>query len=395
MKFDNLLRYAVRITDAYSGDKPLHIWFKEFFRANPQMGSRDRKLVSEMLYCFYRLGHSLKSIPAPERILCGLFLCNGEPTESMQYLLPQWHGAMGRPVAEKIRILQEKYPDFSAAQIFPWQDRLSAGIDHQQFCLSFLKKPDLFIRVRAGRERVVAEKLNKSKFVFRAWETTEQLLFKTYSFLNGIRLEGVIDLNRDAVIQDLSSQKTGRFLKMSALDPEKIIRAWDCCAASGGKSILLADLYPTLDLTATDIRKTILENLRIRFAEAGIKRYQAYPVDLTVEKELPEQSFDLIVADLPCTGSGTWSRTPESLYFFDPRSIDSYRDRQQKMLSHIVRCLKPGGLLVYITCSVFAAENEEMLNHLQAAGKFQNMGQEMISGYTERADSLFAAAFKK
>jgi 16S rRNA (cytosine967-C5)-methyltransferase len=395
MKFDNLLRYAVRITDAYSGDKPLNIWLKEFFRANPQMGSRDRKLVSEMLYCFYRLGHSLKSIPAPERILCGLFLCNEEPTESMQYLLPQWHGAMARPIAEKIRILQEKYPDFSAAQIFPWPDRLSGGIDHQQFCLSFLKKPDLFIRVRAGRERIVAEKLDKSKLAFREWETSEQLLFKTFSFLNGTRLEGVIDLNRDAVVQDLSSQKTGRFLKMTSFDPEKIIRAWDCCAASGGKSILLADLYPTLDLTATDIRKTILENLRIRFSEAGIKRYQAYPVDLTVEKELPEQSFDLIVADLPCTGSGTWSRTPESLYFFDPRSIDSYRDRQQKMLAHIVRCLKPGGLLVYITCSVFAAENEVVLNHFPDAGKFQHMEQEMISGYTERADSLFAAAFRK
>ncbi|MDP4131186.1 MAG: methyltransferase domain-containing protein [Bacteroidota bacterium] len=395
MKFDNLLRYAVRIIDAYSGEKPLHIWLKEFFRANPQMGSRDRKLVSEMVYCFYRLGHSLKNIPVHERILSGLFLCNETPMEALQYLIPEWNEAIDRTLEDKIRLLQEKYPDFSIEQIFPWQNLLSEGIDHRQFCLSFLKKPDLFIRVRAGKEQTVSEKLGKGKLVFREQDPGEGLLFKSYSFFNGTRLEDVIDLNRDAVVQDLSSQKTGRLMCIPDLDPEKIIRAWDCCAASGGKSILLADLYPTLDLTVSDIRKSILENLRIRFVQAGISRYQALMMDLTLEKDLPKQSFDLIVADLPCTGSGTWSRTPESLYFFDPQKVESYRDRQQQMLSNIIRCLKPGATLVYITCSVFAAENEQILERMLEDGSFQRTGQEMITGYRERADSLFAGRFKK
>ncbi|MDP4248815.1 MAG: methyltransferase domain-containing protein [Bacteroidota bacterium] len=395
MKFDNLLRYAVRIIDAYSGEKPLHIWLKEFFRANPQMGSRDRKLVSEMVYCFYRLGHSLKNIPVHERILSGLFLCNETPMEALQYLIPEWNEAIDRTLEDKIRLLQEKYPDFSIEQIFPWQNLLSEGIDHRQFCLSFLKKPDLFIRVRAGKEQTVSEKLGKGKLVFREQDPGEGLLFKSYSFFNGTRLEDVIDLNRDAVVQDLSSQKTGRLMCIPDLDPEKIIRAWDCCAASGGKSILLADLYPTLDLTVSDIRKSILENLRIRFVQAGISRYQALMMDLTLEKDLPKQSFDLIVADLPCTGSGTWSRTPESLYFFDPQKVESYRDRQQQMLSNIIRCLKPGATLVYITCSVFAAENEQILERMLEDGSLQRTGQEMITGYRERADSLFAGRFKK
>src|SRR6185437_9011537 len=212
MKFDNLLRYAVRVIDAYSGEKPLHIWLKEFFRANSQMGSRDRKLVSEMVYCFYRLGHSLKNIPVHERILSGLFLCNETPIQTLQYLVPEWNKAIDRTLEDKIRLLQEKYPDFSTEQIFPWQDLLSEGIDHRQFCLSFLKKPDLFIRVRAGKEQTVSEKLGKGKVVFREQGLDEGLPFKSYSFLNGTRLEEVFDLNRDAVIQDLSSQKTGHLM---------------------------------------------------------------------------------------------------------------------------------------------------------------------------------------
>ena len=69
MKFDNLLRYAVRILAAYAGEIPLHSFLKNFFRENPQMGSRDRKQVSEMCYCFFRMGHALKNISAEERIL--------------------------------------------------------------------------------------------------------------------------------------------------------------------------------------------------------------------------------------------------------------------------------------------------------------------------------------
>ena len=394
MKYDNLLRYAVRVVDAYNGEKPLHIWLKDFFRANPQMGSRDRKLVSEMAYCFYRLGHSLNRAETGGRILAGLFLCNELPLPALEYLKPEWHEAIGKPVEEKIEILRKTFPDFSIEQIFPFENLLSKGVDHSAWCLSFLKKPELFIRIRKGKEEAVLSKLLEKKVVFKEHIPDDQLFFKALSFPNGTRLDEVLDLNREAVVQDLSSQKTGSFMKMPDADPEKIIHAWDCCAASGGKSILLADLYPTLDLTVSDIRKSILENLRKRFAEAGIIRYQAFEGDLTVEKEVPRQLFNLIIADLPCTGSGTWSRTPEALYFFNPDTIAQYRKRQDRILSNVLCNLKPGGMIVYITCSVFAAENEQVSESLAGRG-FQMVKQNMIPGYADRADCLFASCFRK
>jgi 16S rRNA (cytosine967-C5)-methyltransferase len=395
MKYDNLLRYAVRVVDAYSGEKPLHIWLKDFFRANPQMGSRDRKLVSEMVYCFYRMGHALKGISAEECIQAGLFLCNEEPVEALGYLKPEWNEAAGKTIEEKIAILKERYPDFSPEQIFPFGNLLSEGVDYAAYCLSYLKKPELFIRVRKGKEEITGAKLREHKIAFSEPEPDSRLLFKAYSFANGTRLDEVLDLNREAVVQDLSSQKTGSLMKLPEADPERAIRAWDCCAASGGKSILLADLYPMLDLTVSDIRKTILENLRKRFAGAGIKRYRAFQIDLTRQADIPGESFDLILADLPCTGSGTWSRTPESLYFFDPGTLDDYSRRQKIILSNITGNLKAGGMLVYITCSVFAAENEEVVRELEANGELQMVSRQMIAGYADRADSMFAAVFGK
>ena len=120
MKFDNLLRYALRIIAAYAGEKPLHIWLKDFFRANPQMGSSDRKLAGEMVYCFYRLGHSAGISPESDRILTGLFLSNDAPMELLTYFRPEWNEAIAIPLEDKLNKVREKFPDFSPAQIFPW-----------------------------------------------------------------------------------------------------------------------------------------------------------------------------------------------------------------------------------------------------------------------------------
>ena len=153
MIIDNLLRYAVRILDMYSGDIPLQGWLKNFFRENPQMGSRDRRQVTEMVYCYYRMGHSLKNISKRERIITGLFLTNIKKSRSWNSSSPEWYELVERPVEEKLEIVRMKFPDFDLLEIFPWKNLLSAGIDHRAYCLSFLEKPRLFIRVRPGKEK--------------------------------------------------------------------------------------------------------------------------------------------------------------------------------------------------------------------------------------------------
>ena len=387
MKFDNQLRYGTSIIASYQGEIPLHAWLKNFFREHKQMGSKDRKLLSNMVYGFYRLGHAIKDFPVEERILIGLFLCNDSPHELLQYFRPDWNGQIARPLAEKIAILQESGIAFEPADIFPWKDELSEGIDHEAFCLSFLRQPDLFLRIRPGHEKEVLQKLEgRGEFIPPF----------TLRLPNGFNVEACFTPDREVVIQDYSSQRMAPFLQITVAHPFPIpLSFWDACAASGGKSILAFDLHPLIDITVSDIRESILHNLRERFRQAGIKKYHSFVANLAMAPGPAgnRPSCDLILADVPCTGSGTWSRTPEDLYFFHPKKIGHYSELQKRIVANILPDMKKGANLVYSTCSVFKKENEETLSFIRDSFSLQPDRMECIKGYDQQADSMFAARF--
>ncbi|HTR29141.1 MAG TPA: hypothetical protein VMH27_07720 [Puia sp.] len=383
MRFDNQLRHATRIIETYSGDQPLHMWLKEFFRANRQMGSRDRKELSALVYGFYRLGHSLRGLPVPDRLLAGLYLCTDQPSDLLRHFRPDWNPQSSLP--EKIGQTSIRIND-----IFPWKDELSESVDHQAFCLSFLRQPDLFLRIRPGQHDTVL-----STPAVRAFEFIPP---STVRLPNGFDVESCFTPDHEVVIQDYSSQQIAGFLQPPnspgpLTNPEFF---WDACAASGGKSILAYDIFPNLHITASDIRPAILQNLRTRFTAAGIRQYLTFVADLATQPPPASAAgADLILADVPCTGSGTWSRTPEALYFFDPAAIGQYRDRQRAILRHIAPQLAPDASLVYCTCSVFKKENEEMTEWIQSTFRLQTQLCSTVIGYPQHADTLFAARFHK
>jgi 16S rRNA (cytosine967-C5)-methyltransferase len=150
-------------------------------------------------------------------------------------------------------------------------------------------------------------------------------------------------------------------------------------------------------LTVSDTRKNILENLKKRFTKAGIKNYHSFVSDLSISR--PQQSIlekqDLIIADVPCSGSGTWARTPEQLYFFTKKKIDDYAILQQKIVSNAIKVLNENGYLLYITCSVFKKENEDNMDFIQKNLNLQLIKSEYLQGDQMQADTLFAALFKK
>lgn len=404
MKFDNQLRYAVTIVSSYRGEMPLHAWLKNFFRENKQMGSKDRRLVSNMVYGFYRLGHALRGLPAQDRILLGLFLCNEAPGELLQYFRPAWNEQINLPLEEKIRVCRSSGLAFEPAEIFPWKDELSEAIDHEAFCLSFLRQPDLFLRIRPGYEKEVLGKLSPASAPY------EFIPPFTLRLPNGFKVEEWWTPDKEVVVQDYSSQRIASFLQLSPVtagaSPSVARPApafWDACAASGGKSILAFDLNPGIDITVSDIRESILRNLHHRFRSAGIGKYHSFVADLAVQPN-PSGSrqgasaelrvaYDLILADVPCSGSGTWSRTPEELYFFDPKKIGYYSGLQKNIVSNILPRLSKGASLVYSTCSVFKKENESMAALIRDAYGLQQDRMETIKGYDLRADSMFAARF--
>jgi len=159
---------------------------------------------------------------------------------------------------------------------------------------------------------------------------------------------------------------------------------------------MLHDYYPEVDLTVSDKRESIIVNLKKRFKDAGITNYKSFVADLTASDfGLRSSDFNLIICDAPCTGSGTWSRTPEQLFYFEKEKISHYAALQKKIISNIIAHLKPGGFLLYITCSVFKKENEEVVDFIKQEFHLQLVKMELLKGYDKKADTMFAALLVK
>ena len=380
-RYHSYLNSAKAILNEYRGDEPFSSFLKKHFSANKKFGSKDRKQVSHLCYCYFRLGKAVLNLPAKERILAGLFLCSTLDNEILAALKPEWNEKVNDNVETKLQTV-----GIGSTASFPWEDELSSGIDHAAFSLSFLTQPDLFLRLRPGKEDMVKRKLKNAGIPFTA------LQGQCLALPNAAKVDNVLELDSDAVVQDYSSQLTGTFLKSKIKNQKPEISVWDCCAASGGKSIMVKDLLGKVDLAASDIRESILSNLKKRFASAGIESYKAFVTDLSIQtSNLNLQTFDLIICDAPCTGSGTWSRTPEQLYYFDIAEINRYASLQKRIASNALKNLIPGGYFLYITCSVFKKENEEVVDCLLQNNSLNLISMKTIDGYSHRADSMFVA----
>jgi 16S rRNA (cytosine967-C5)-methyltransferase len=379
------LNSTVQILNQYKGKEPFALFIKKHFSINKKHGSKDRKQISHLCYCYFRLGKSLPGVPVRERILAGLFLCSEEPNEMLSELKPEWNEKIKLSVDEKYSLLNID----SIFNVFPWDKDLSTDIDFEKFCRSFFVQPDLFLRLRPGHENAVRKKLLRAAIHFK--EITPFCL----SIPNNSKIENSIELDKEAVVQDYSSQRVGDFFRTAFSQESSAVHAWDCCAASGGKSLLLYDINRHIDLTVSDTRESILVNLKKRFLKAGIKRYKSFVADLAENLQLPGSNYDLIICDAPCTGSGTWGRTPERLYFFDQEKIEQYASLQKKIVMNIIPHLKEKGYLVYITCSVFKKENEEIVGFIKNKFRLEMVKTELLKGYDKKADTMFSALFRK
>jgi 16S rRNA (cytosine967-C5)-methyltransferase len=143
-------------------------------------------------------------------------------------------------------------------------------------------------------------------------------------------------------------------------------RIWDCCAAPGGKTLMFALRLPTAEILATDVspRRLALTTARLH----------QYPYAARVRTEVADAStsatgpiFDLILCDVPCSGTGTLGRNPEIRHRLRPEEFARQAARQNAILSGALRRLAPGGRIVYSTCSLEPEENEQVVQAVASA----------------------------
>jgi 16S rRNA (cytosine967-C5)-methyltransferase len=385
--YPSYIKSTSTILSLYKGEEPFANFLKKYFAANKKYGSKDRKHIVTLCYNFFRLGKALPNLLVEEKIVLSTFLMGNFSKEFLLLLKDKWIDFANKPLAQKIKNLQ-----FNVLDIFPFKDELSKEVELEKLCLSYFYQPKLFLRFREQFLRwKMLERLNASKIPFE-WRGLDCLAFE-----NGINLDEVLLMGEEVIVQDYNSQQTLNYIKQNkALFKTPHIDMWDCCAASGGKSIMYYDIMQLkTKLTVSDIRLSILQNLHSRFRKAGIDKYDYFVCDLANAKSpLPNIYYSTIICDVPCSGSGTWGRTPEQLYFFTVDKIKHYTSLQQKIITNALLQLKPGGYFIYITCSVFAAENEKQVQFIQQNKKLRLLQMDLLKGYDKEADSMFVAVFR-
>ena len=399
------LSTAANLIKGYAAPQPFHLYLKKYFAANKKHGSRDRKIISALCYAYFRLGNNLPKHSTENKMLACIFLCQPDlVTDQWIALLQENFAELGadfaaQPIEAKIALLKQHY-GFTVEGLFATNAQLSALQNPDAFFASHLQQPLVWLRARHNKR----EKLEATFAEAGITTTTHPVLPNAIGLPQNTNIEQLLGRNvhHFAEVQDASSQQTGNYV---ALQPAQ--KVWDCCSGAGGKSLMLKDIEPKIEMHCSDVRPQILQNLAERFKLAGLP--PAYTAVADVAANTPTQwvfenrserktakhnYFDAIVADVPCTGSGTWARTPEQGFFFDEIQIETFAQRQRQIVANVLPFLRKGGKLYYITCSVFKAENEDQLPYFESLG-LKVEQQHVIEGSTHLADSMFIAVLAK
>ncbi|MFT6815413.1 MAG: 16S rRNA (cytosine967-C5)-methyltransferase [Sphingobacteriales bacterium] len=380
---------AKKIVDLYQGEQPLHHFLQNYFKQNKHMGSKDRRSARALVYEYFRFGKALNKLGFEERLAVSSLLCSPQVSEVYSYVFDVPQSTQILPLNKRIQFIHSRYAEFNILDVFPFGEHLSSSINKLDYCLSITQQPDVFVRVDEGFEKQFEKDCKENELTFSiAGLPGNCYRFPPATNLNWLNDKSSKSKRTFAEIQDLSSQKTQDYFKI------KKDEFWiDACAGAGGKSLLLKDLEPSVSILALDVRENILKNYENRMENHGFSRYHCQKLEKNWEGFMPKELADGIIVDAPCSGSGTWSRTPEMLHYFKEEQIETYHSLQVSLVKKTMEFLKEGKTLTYITCSVFAKENEEVVNKIISETSLKLDTSSYIKGYKDKADTMFVARF--
>ncbi|MCF7791089.1 MAG: methyltransferase domain-containing protein [Victivallales bacterium] len=168
----------------------------------------------------------------------------------------------------------------------------------------------------------------------------------------------------------------------------------DACSAPGGKTLMLAELYPNSVVYAADRSQRRLDKVSKNIKLSGLKNIITVLEDIT-ETEFPDNSFDVVFLDVPCSNSGVIRKRPDALWNLTQANIESIKQLQSDILNSAKRLVKPGGKFVYSTCSIEKDENIETINEFLSCNDNYKLEFQKQLLPDENNDGAFAAVMKK
>ncbi len=360
---------------------PMDSTVGDYMRFRKYIGSKDRADIVERVYALARararlgwwLGQAGAADTARNRVIAGLTVIDGRDLAEIDSL---FNGTKYGPTAlddnEKNLIAalhghkldDDKVPEAVRVECPPEaEERLRAlfGKDFRAEMAAMLPPATLDLRVnvfRIGREdaqkKLREEGIETEITPYSPWG----LRCRTKAFLSESKLfrDGLIE------IQDEGSQ----LIALACGVDNSGLQVLDYCAGAGGKTLALAAAMGNKGrIVAMDSEPARLEKARGRFRRAGAHDIiEVRPLtDEKSRKWLRRQkgTFDVVLADVPCSGSGTWRRNPDMRWRQYGPALNELLNVQDEILDRVAGTVKPGGRLVYATCSLFREENEDRI----------------------------------
>jgi 16S rRNA (cytosine967-C5)-methyltransferase len=325
------------IASARDDGPPADAIVQRYFKTRRYAGSKDRRAVRELVYCAIR-----RSGDMPETGRAAMLGVAEEDQGIAGLFDGSAHGPAGLRPGES---------GASATLLPSWiAPELSTLVTEDEWPALLERAPlDLRVNVaRTSREAMIAEFEGAVQTRMSPW---------------GLRLpaDSRVD-NHPAFAQGLVEvQDEGSQLIALACKPEDGAQVLDLCAGAGGKALALAATAPHAEIIASDTNRQRLAQLGPRAERAGAKiavRLLDGGRESAQLAELDGQC-DVVLVDAPCSGSGTWRRNPEGRWRLTPDRLDRVVRLQAQLLDIAAPLVKPGGTLVYATCSLIAAEGVE------------------------------------
>lgn len=356
---------------------PLTVYLKKYFKINKQFGSRDRKYITELIVGFYKIGKQKTIASETIQMLAGSFLSGNLPLLFFQKVNNSLAENYHLSFDEKLSFVKK---EFNIEIELPFA--LTDSISKEEYIQYLFSNSNVFIRIR-NNKKAIENSLQKNNISFK--NISEDCI----ALPSNTNIAQVLTKVDEYVIQDFSSQMVGEYFH-----PKPNETWWDCCAASGGKSILLLDKKINIHLLVSDIRESILQNLKTRMSQYHYaQHYNAKVIDMCKPINLLEK-YDRIILDAPCSGSGTWGRNAEQFYFFTKEKLKEFQLLQKNILKNALQRLNEQGVLYYITCSIFENENEKIMSGLDKE-KYKIVQQKLLNAIEFGGDCIFFAEIKK
>ncbi|HKP24997.1 MAG TPA: RsmB/NOP family class I SAM-dependent RNA methyltransferase [Dongiaceae bacterium] len=381
------LQAAIDLLHAiHGGSAPADRATAAFFRNRRYIGAKDRREVLDRAYAVLRRRAALdwwidKSGQAPQdrdraRLIASLALLDGWTPDriagsfdGVDYHPPKLDDTerrMAKAVAgkeieapEQPSDVRNEYPDWIAPYL---ERRFNGRVDEEMQAAIGTASTDLRVNtLKATRDQAIAA-LKKEGVKAEATALSPV----------GLRVEGRPPLATMAVFKDglIEVQDEGSQLVALLADARPGQRVADFCAGAGGKTLAMAARMNNKGkIVACDVLEGRIDRAAVRFNRAGVHNVERRALSSERDQWVKRHAgtFDRVLIDAPCSGTGTWRRNPDAKWKLSAQDIEELEQVQRNILDSAWRLVKPGGRLIYATCSLLAEENEAQIEAFLAA----------------------------